>query len=155
MITDLHHTALFVSSLERSLPFYCNQLGFELVSRSDGWGGPFLGAVCGGAGDMRINVALLRAGGEIIELIEVLTPETQPADSNDRPYGIARIGFEVDDIETTVAELKALGVEFMSGIVTVSVDADMHYSDGKAIKFRDPDGIILELQQPPRPGRVT
>ena len=82
-------------------------------------------------------------------------PNATAADTNARPYGIARIGFEVDDIEATVAELRQRGVEFMSDIVTVSVASDMHYSDGKAIKFRDPDGIILELQQPSRPGKVT
>ena len=155
MITDLHHTSLFVSNLDKSLPFYTEKLGFELVSRSDNWGGPFLGEVCGGAGDMRINVALLRAGGEIIELIEVLQPDDIPSDETSRQVGIARIGFEVDDISTTVEELKGRGVEFMSEIVTVQVDETAHYSDGKAIKFRDPDGIILELQQPPRPGKIT
>ena len=47
------------------------------------------------------------------------------------------------------------GVRFLSDIVTVDVKPDQHYSDGKAIKFQDPDGIILELQQPPRPGVKT
>jgi len=155
MITDLHHTALFVTDLDRSLPFYTDQLGFELVSRSDDWGGQFLDDVCGGAKNVRINVALLRAGGEIVELIQVLSPDSIPTDATERTFGVARIGFEVDDIESTVADLRSRGVEFMSGIVTVSVGAEAHYSDGKAIKFQDPDGIILELQQPPAPGRVT
>ncbi|NKB37513.1 MAG: hypothetical protein GKR93_10140 [Gammaproteobacteria bacterium] len=155
MITDLHHTALFVSNLDKSLPFYVDKLGFELVSRSDKWGGPFLGEVCGGLDDVKINVALLRAGGEIIELIEVLTPDEIPPDTSTRRVGLARIGFEVDDIEATVTEFKGRGIEFMSDIVTVTVDDTAHYSDGKAIKFQDPDGIILELQQPPVPGKIT
>ena len=96
MITDLHHTSLFVSNLDKSLPFYVEKLGFELVSRSDNWGGAFLGEVCGGADDVKINVALLRAGGEIIELIEVLSPESIPSDKTTRTIGLARIGFEVD-----------------------------------------------------------
>ncbi|MGI9658175.1 MAG: VOC family protein [Gaiellaceae bacterium] len=155
MITDVHHTALFVTDLDRSLPFYVDKLGFELVSRSDDWGGQFMDDVCGGVENLRINVALLRAGGEIVELIQVLSPDTLPTDATERRVGIARIGFEVDDIEATVAELSRRGVEFMSDIVTVTVKPDQHYSDGKAIKFQDPDGIILELQQPPAPGRVT
>lgn len=155
MITDLHHTALFVTDLDRSLPFYTEKLGFELVSRSDDWGGQFMDDICGGVEDLRINVALLRAGGEIVELIQILSTGTIPNDATERRFGIARIGFEVDDIEATVAELRERGVEFMSDIVTVTVKPDQHYSDGKAIKFQDPDGIILELQQPPAPGRVT
>ena len=59
------------------------------------------------------------------------------------------------DIEDTVSQLRGKGVRFLSDIVTVDVKPDEHYSDGKAIKFQDPDGIILELQQPPRPGVKT
>ena len=163
MITDLHHLALFVTDLDRSLPFYTDKLGFELVSRSDDWGGEFLDVVCGGLDNARVNIALLRGGGEIIELIHVLSPEGMGDDANPLPQGMARIGFEVDDIETTVAELRAKGVEFLSEIITVTVDPppgadpddDAHYEGGRAIMFQDPDGIILELQQPPRPGAVT
>jgi glyoxylase I family protein len=152
VITDLHHTALFVTDLDRSLPFYTDKLGFEFVSRSDDRGGQFMDDVCGGVENLRVNIALVRAGGEIIELIQILTHDEIPTDATERRFGIARIGFEVEDIEGTVAKLRAHGIEFMSDIVTV---ADQHYSGGKAIKFQDPDGIILELQQPPTPGRIT
>ena len=97
----------------------------------------------------------MTAGDHIIELIEVLDKPAIPTDENPRQYGIARIGFEVEDIETTVSQLRSEGVRFLSDIVTVDVKPDQHYSDGKAIKFQDPDGIILELQQPPRPGVKT
>lgn len=152
MITDLHHTALFVTDLDRSLLFYIDKLGFELVSRSDDRGGPFMDAVCGGIENLRVHLALLRAGGEIIELMQILTHDEIPTDATERRFGIARIGFEVDDIEATVAELRERGIAFMSDIVTV---ANQHYAGGKAIKFQDPDGIILELQQPSAPGRIT
>lgn len=163
MITDVHHMALFVTDLDRSLPFYTDRLGFELVSRSDDWGGEFLDVVCGGLENVRINIALVQGGGEIIELIEVIAPESSPNDANPLPRGMARIGFEVDDIEATVAELSARGVEFMSEIITVTIEAppgadpgdDAHYEGGRAIMFQDPDGIVLELQQPPQPGVVT
>jgi glyoxylase I family protein len=158
MIRDLHHASLFVSSLQQSLDFYCGTLGLECLSRSDNWGGPFLGRVCGLAEvDMRINVALILVGpaGKIFELIEVLSPAGEPMDASPRGAGLARIGFEVDDIEASVAALKARGVQFLSDIVIVSVAETAHYSDGKAIKFLDPDGIVLELQQPPAPGRIT
>ena len=155
MITDLHHTSLFVSNVDKSIDFYVNKLKFELVSRSDNWGGEFLDEVCGGIKDLRINIALIRAGGEIIELIEILNHPKIPNDVNSLPFGIARIGFEVSEIEKTVDDLKSRGVKFMSDIVTVATKPEEHYSDGKAIKFRDPDGIILELQQPPIPGKIT
>lgn len=158
MIKDVHHSSLFVANLDRSLEFYCGTLDLELVSRSDGWGGEFLGVVCGMPSvDMRINIALVRVGsrGKVIELIEVLHPERLQSDASTRPSGIARLGFEVDDIVGTVGELRARGVTFLSDIVTVAVAEQGHYSDGKAVMFLDVDGIILELQQPSAPGKIT
>lgn len=158
MITDLHHTTLFVSDIDESIAFYCDVLGLELVSRSDDWGGTYLGKVCGmPETDMRLNIALIGVGpkGKIFELIEVLQPLGEPTDASSRGCGIARIGFEVDDIDAAVAKLKDQGVVFLSDVITVAVEEGQHYSDGKAVKFLDPDGIVLELQQPPAPGRVT
>lgn len=155
MITRMHHVSLFVTDIDRSLDFYTRALGFPLISRSDDWGGEFLDAVCGGIPNLRINIALIDAAGQVVELIQVLSPPGLPTDVLASGKGIARIGFEVDDIESTVRELRARGVRFMSDIVTVTVKPEQHYSDGKAIKFKDPDGIILELQQPARPGKIT
>jgi len=158
MITDLHHSTLFVSNLDRSIAFYRNVLGLKLVSRSNAWGGVFLGTVCGmGDTDMRLNIALIGVGpnGKIFELIEILQPDGLPTDASPRGYGIARIGFEVEDIDAAVALLRNQGVTFLSDVITVKVEEGAHYSEGKAVKFLDPDGIVLELQQPPAPGRVT
>lgn len=158
MIKDLHHSTLFVSNLDRSIAFYCDTLGLDLVSRSYGWGGAFLGTVCGMAAvDLRINIALVRVGtaGKIIELIEGLDADRLPPDRPTRHGGIARLGFEVDDIDGTVAALRDRGVTFLSDVVTVEVAKDAHYSDGRAVMFLDVDGIVLELQQPSVPGRIT
>lgn len=155
MITRTHHVALFVTNVERSIEFYTSTLGFKLISRSDNWGGPFLDTVCGGITNLKLNIALIDVSGQIIELIQVLKPIGMPTDAREPIPGIARIGFEVDDVESTVETLKQRGVRFMSDIITVTVKPEEHYSDGKAVKFRDPDGIILELQQPAKAGRVT
>jgi glyoxylase I family protein len=64
----------------------------------------------------------------------------------------SRLGFEVTEIESLVDDLKAKGVEFISEIVDMTVG---HYAGGKVVFFRDPDGILLELQQPAVPGQVT
>lgn len=150
-IVDMHHVVLLVTDLDRSVDFYCGKLDFELVARNDDRGGEFLDTVCQAEG-VRINIALVRGGGEIIELIQVLRPDGFPTDVDTRPFGMARIGFEVTDIEGTVADLRRRGVEPMSEIATVTSG---HYSGGRAVFFRDPDGIILELQEPVVPGRVT
>ena len=152
MIRDYHHTVLLVSDFNRSLDFYCDTLGFELISRDEDRRGPFLDQMFN-VNEVVIKLALIRAGGEIVEVIEVVSPpEITRHDGTDARYGIARIGWEVDEIETMVEELRAKGVEFLSDIVDMTVG---HYAGGKVVFFRDPDGIILELQQPATPGQIT
>ena len=153
MIVDLHHTVLLVTDLDRSLAFYCDTLGFELISRDDERRGPFLDQMFGIAG-VEIKLSLIRAGGEIIEVIEPVAPAAlrQHTDASSDDFGIARIGFEVTDIEQMVSELTAAGVDFIGDIVDMTVG---HYAGGKVVFFKDPDGILLEFQQPAVPGRIT
>lgn len=152
MIRDFHHTVLLVADFERSVAFYCDVLGFELVSKDDDRRGPFLDQMFALKGVV-IKLALVRGGGEIIELIEPVAPaELVATDASTANYGIARLGFEVDEIEATVDDLRANGVVFLSDIVDMTVG---HYAGGKVVFFKDPDGILLELQQPAVPGQVT
>jgi glyoxylase I family protein len=153
VIRDFHHAVLLVTDFDRSLDFYCNKLGFELISRDEDRRGPFLDQMFGMEGVV-IKLSLVRGGGEIIEVIEPVAPPELKAvtDRSDTPRGIARLGWEVDEIEQMVADLQSKGVEFVSDIVDMTVG---HYAGGKVVFFRDPDGILLELQQPGTPGAVT
>lgn len=169
-VTHPHHTALFVTDLDRSLDFYVGLLGFELVNRNDAWGGEFLDRVVNAEG-ARINLAVLQLGGVVIELIQVLSPAGFPTDASTRSSGLARIGFAVEDIEGVAARLRAAGVRFMGdgAIQTVwwepedagaagddsGAEVTSHFKGGRAVNFFDPDGIILELQEPVERGRVT
>ncbi|MBS1894612.1 MAG: VOC family protein [Actinobacteria bacterium] len=152
MIRDYHHTVLLVSDMDRSIEFYCDTLGLELINRDDDRRGEFLDQMFNVEG-VHIKLALLRAGGEIVELVEPVAPaELVEYDGSDNPFGIARIGWEVEEIEELVEGLKAKGVEFLGDIVEMTVG---HYAGGKVVFFRDPDGIVLEFQQPAVPGRIT
>lgn len=173
-ITHPHHTALFVTDLTRSLDFYVGLLGFELLNRNDGWGGDFLDRVVNAEG-ARINLAVLQLGGVTIELIQVLSPADFPTDASTRASGLARVGFAVEDIDEVYTRLEAAGVRFMGeGVIQTvwwepEVDAGTgaareadgsapvasHFKGGRAVNFFDPDGIVLELQEPVERGRVT
>lgn len=65
-----------------------------------------------------------------------------PADANDgQPSGTHNISFYCDEIQTTVAELKARGVDFVEGI------SDQGY--GLVTYFRMPGGnCVVQLYQP-------
>ena len=58
MIRDYHHTVLLVSDLDRSLDFYCDTLGFELISRDEDRRGPFLDQMFN-LNDVVIKLALI------------------------------------------------------------------------------------------------
>lgn len=149
-----HHTSLFVTDLDRSIAFYRDVLGFELLTHEPDRGGAFLDLVCNHP-DTRLHFSLLRLGSFVIELMVPLSPADLPSDANAQDHGIARIGFEVEDIEAVAAHLQAHGVELLSEIATLPTVGVKHYAGGKAVFFKDPDGIILELQQPARPGAIT
>jgi glyoxylase I family protein len=153
MFKDFHHVVLLVSDFDRSMDFYTQTLGFEQVSRDTDRRGPFLDKMFAVEGVV-IKLGLVRAGGEIIEIIEPVAPAELAAvtDTSNSRRGIARVGWEVDDIEGMVRDLSGKGVEFISEIVDMTVG---HYAGGKVVFFLDPDGILLELQQPSEPGKKT
>jgi predicted enzyme related to lactoylglutathione lyase len=63
-----------------------------------------------------------------------------PAEGGERPSGTHDISFYCDDIESTVRELKARGVEFTDEV------RDMGY--GLVTHFKVPGGFEAQLYQP-------
>ncbi|MEZ5064612.1 MAG: VOC family protein [bacterium] len=63
-----------------------------------------------------------------------------PTEGNDAPSGTADISFYCDDIETTVAELKARGVEFTRPIE--------NHGYGLVTYFEVPGGFTIQLYEP-------
>jgi catechol 2,3-dioxygenase-like lactoylglutathione lyase family enzyme len=115
-----------VSDMQRARDFYERVLG--LVPGTDT--GDNVGYPCGG--DTQINV--------------YLSPNAGTA-----KFTIA--GFEVDDIETVVAELTRQGVTFeqydQPPIVTDAQGIAHFEGDAKVAYFKDPDGNILSIAQAP------
>lgn len=63
-----------------------------------------------------------------------------PTEAGGPPSGTAEVSFFCDDIEATVADLKAQGVEFTQGI------EDQGY--GLVTYFKVPGGFSVQLYQP-------
>jgi catechol 2,3-dioxygenase-like lactoylglutathione lyase family enzyme len=116
-----------VSDMRRAREFYEGVLG--LVPDTDT--GDNVGYPCGG--DTQINVYLSPNAGTAM-------------------FTIA--GFDVDDIETVVAELTQQGVRFeqydQPPIVTDAQGIAHFEGDAKVAYFKDPDGNILSLAQAPK-----
>lgn len=140
MIRRMNHVGVSVSNLERSLGFYRDLLGLEVLIHR-----PFEGEryekILGLKG-VKGKVAFLKSksGGLQIELFEFAHPAPKPADAA-RPVcdqGITHFCIEVQDIEGEYARLKAAGVAFHCPPLDFSGQA-------KATYGRDPDGNVFEL----------
>jgi catechol 2,3-dioxygenase-like lactoylglutathione lyase family enzyme len=146
--SGLHHTGYTVSDLDRSVAFYRDLLGCELLGITEREGG-YLAAIVGYP-DAHVRMAHLRVAdsAHIIELFQYVAPEPSKLELEPRKIGTAHLCFLVEDLTTTYERLLAHGVEFISAPVVVDVGAN---SGGRALYLRDPDGIPMELfQLPPR-----
>jgi len=145
-VERLHHTGFTVSSLDRSVAFYRDLLGCEVIADQEKEGG-YLAAIVGYP-DAHVRMAHLRVpGGEhVVELFEYLAPEGDKADVAPRNVGSSHLCFIVDDLLGTYERLRERGVDsFVSPPVEVDTGVNR---GGYALYLRDPDGITVELFQP-------
>lgn len=146
-VSKLHHTGYTVSDLDRSVAFYRDLLGCEVVATQEKRGG-YLAEIVGYP-HAHVRMAHLRApeSPHIIELFEYLTPQSEHPRLEPRNVGTAHMSFLVGDLEATYERLLAAGIEFYSP--PVKIDTGIN-AGGLALYLRDPDGITMELFQPPR-----
>jgi predicted enzyme related to lactoylglutathione lyase len=113
MITAIATIWLPVTDMNRAVAFYRDSLGLEVLDHDGDWTEVT-------AGDQRIGL-----------------------NANESPAGDggAVIAFAVDDLDATVEELTAKGVEF--------TDGTSEHPWGKIAPFRDPEGNDLQLYAPP------
>jgi catechol 2,3-dioxygenase-like lactoylglutathione lyase family enzyme len=145
MIEGVHHTCITVSNLEKSLEFYRDVLGLELVmteesqrsqdDRSDNLGVP----------RAQVKLALLRAGDAQVELIEYVAAGGRPFDRKNNDVGTMHIAFQVDDIDAAYQAMLAQGVRFTAPPATIPAGPMKGW---KWTYFFDPDGVSLEIIQP-------
>jgi lactoylglutathione lyase len=143
-ITKAHHTGLQVADLARSLAFYRDILGFEIVFAWNPQADYIRELV--GYPDADIHAAILRLPGSdvFLELLEYRNVERAPVDTRTANPGTAHIAFFVDDLDTLFAELTKRGVRSVSAPVTPTIGPN---EGGRAVYLIDPDGIRVELIQ--------
>ncbi|ADZ41484.1 TPA: VOC family protein [Yersinia enterocolitica] len=125
-IRQVHHIAIIGSDYQASKKFYCEVLGFSLMSEvyretRDSW-----------KADLALN------GQYTIELFSFPSPAARP--SRPEACGLRHLAFQVDDIELAVRELEGVGV------ICEAVRIDP-YTQARFTFFNDPDGLPLELYE--------
>lgn len=152
MIQGFWHVSFTVRDLDASVKWYTEVLRLEYV-RGQVQHNEYTSKLVGYP-DAHLKVAQLRVPGETIplsrhhiELVEYIHPrgEAIPLDTN--RTGVGHWAFMVDDIQAEFQRLKSLGVIFKAES-PIPIEAGVN-KGGYTIYFCDPDGITLELLQPP------
>lgn len=152
MILGFWHVSFTVNNLEASVKWYTEVLGLEYV-RGQVQQNEYTSKLVGYPA-AHLKVAQLRVPGETIpisrhhiELVEYVHPRGDgiPLDTN--RTGVGHWAFMVDDIQAEFRRLTALGVKFKAE-QPIAIEVGVN-KGGYTIYFTDPDGITLELLQPP------
>ncbi len=142
------HVSFTVESLDRSLEFYRDTLGMDLVGSMVRVGEDISGIVAFENAHLKIAfLDLPKSGGMQLELIEYVNPRGNPIDRRTCNPGSAHICFNVEDIQVAYDTLRARGVRFRSEPVPILTGVNR---GGYAVYFLDPDGNTLELVQRPK-----
>lgn len=115
-----------VNDVDTALEFYTKQLGFEVQMHP----APSFAIVTRGELQLLLSAPSSRGGGG-----QTLADGRRP-----EPGGWNRIQFQVEDLEGTVATLRAAGATFRSEIL-IGVG-------GNQVLLEDPSGNPIELFQP-------
>lgn len=125
------HVGLSVSSLDESIRWYRENLGFELVGREM-------------IAHIGAEIATVKNGAFMLELFQRPDARPLPAhrrhpDTDVRDQGIKHMCLCTSDLEGLVARLRANGVEIVIGPGTMG-DYTFYY-------IKDNDGILIELME--------
>ncbi|HCL5280440.1 TPA: VOC family protein [Salmonella enterica] len=125
-LKQVHHIAIIATDYAVSKAFYCDILGFELISEAwreerDSW-----------KGDLALN------GQYVIELFSFPFPPARP--SRPEACGLRHLAFSVENVENAVAHLEKHKVK----CEPIRVDL---YTGKRFTFFNDPDGLPLELYE--------
>ncbi len=138
------HIGICVSDLERSIRFYCEGLGFELLQSHSV--GPEFGRLME-LDEVDLQSRFLRRDGVSIELLHFESPgySGEPVRRPMNQLGLTHLSLKVRDVDA-VAEL----VESLGGSVLRSTRTT--FGSSGALDFvycTDPDGVRVELMHLP------
>ncbi|MEM5433330.1 VOC family protein [Cupriavidus oxalaticus] len=147
-VTRADHTGFTVSSLEASLKFWVDVLGFRLVTTSHYPPSEFLENVVGVPG-AELTLAMVEApGGHLIELLEYAAPgDRQLFKPRACDVGSVHLAFLIDDMDALLTRVEEAGWLRLGEPQTVRGTQ----RDGLRIAYaRGPDGVTVEFLQPPQ-----
>jgi catechol 2,3-dioxygenase-like lactoylglutathione lyase family enzyme len=145
-VTGTLHTGLTVANLDRSLAFWRDLLGFQVVAERV-MNAPYVGEMVGYPG-VEMKAAVLRIpGGHQLELLEYDNTDGTPIDCRTGNPGVAHICLNVTDVAEVHSRVRAAGYETVTPQPVVSTAGP---NQGRPFAYvMDPDGFRVELAQIP------
>src|SRR5689334_16447601 len=119
--------ALSVADIDASVKWYCDLLGFAILSQ-------------GASPDGSTRFALLRRNNDLVEIVQrksAVHPPSMPDRSHE--WGIFKTGFWVEDLRAMESTLREKGAVFSHGIVTP------RGANYQTFAVKDPDGNIVQF----------
>lgn len=148
MLQEIAHVGITVSDMERSISFYRDVLGLRLIGTATMKGKETDRLF--NRNNCVVNLAYLNGSQQLlappVELIQFVGEGCEIETSSLHKTSISEICFKVDDIDAAYETLKSKNVEFLSEPQAFDFSMD-GLGKSKAVYFKGPDGIILELMQ--------
>ncbi|MET0729121.1 MAG: VOC family protein [Acidimicrobiales bacterium] len=139
----ISHTALCVSDLERSVRFYTEGFGYEVLHAYRS--GDEVRGLCevDSSGPVEMRVQFLALDGVKLELISWPSPGAHGTPSRSRTQlGLTHLSYEVTDLPAVEAKLVALGATPIEGS---RLRAERPRYEIEMVFLADPDGTRIEL----------
>lgn len=145
-VIGAHHTSFTVANLNQSLEFFRDLLGMEVLSHREIQEAYFDRIV--GLPGCRVKAAMLRIPGSDhrLELFEYVNPRGHAQRLQPNDPGSTHLSLLVEDLNGLYQEMRARGTTFVSEPVPIVAGPNR---GGFALYLRDPNGILVELFQPP------
>src|SRR5262245_251627 len=146
-ITGAHHTSFTVADLDRSLAFFRDLAGLEVLFVRE-VRATYFGRIVGLPGCV-VKAALLRIPGSPhhVELFQYLSPPGE--EHRPRPCDpcSSHLSVLMDDLPAVYRQWCDRGLRFTGEPVRIDAGPNL---GGYGVYLRDPNGILIELFQPPR-----
>ena len=143
-INRIDHTGFTVSSLDDSLKFWVDGMGFKHLYTWTFENGPFIEEVVGVPG-AAMRLAMVEGPGHMIELIEYTSPDDrQTYKPRSSDVGSVHLAFYVENMDALLARIASFGWLPVGKIQTVETGERKGL---RLIYVRGPDGVTLEFLQ--------
>ena len=138
----VNHFGIQVADLERSIAFYRDLLGLELVTT---WvrDQEYIQELVGYPGvELHVAVFRLPLSDVFLEVLEYRNVEKHAVDPSTANPGTAHFCLYVEDLDSVHERLASAGVRFVSKVKSPNIGPN---KGSKTVYMIDPDGIRVEL----------